>query len=96
METREFVQAQFADVRRGLDGVLADLTDEQLNWTPPGLTNVMSATLVHAFASEDTFIQTILQRKRRVWETGEWAAKTGSPTPPTPGKGWEEIGRAHV
>jgi uncharacterized damage-inducible protein DinB len=90
MEAREYIQHQFASVRQGLDNVLADLTDEQLNWTPPGKTNVISATLVHIFASEDLFVQTLLQGKPRVWEAG-WAAEIGSPNPPVPNKGWEEF-----
>jgi uncharacterized damage-inducible protein DinB len=90
MEAREFIQAQFASVRQGFDGILSDLTDEQLNWTPPGMTNVISATLVHIFASEDLFVQTLLQGKPRVWEAG-WAAEIGSPPPPVPNKGWEEF-----
>jgi uncharacterized damage-inducible protein DinB len=90
MEAKEYIQKQFASVRQGLDNVLSDLTDEQLNWTPPGKTNVISATLVHILASEDLFVQTLLQGKPRIWEAG-WAAEIGSPMPPVPNKGWEEF-----
>jgi hypothetical protein len=90
MEAREFIQHQIASVRQGVDNILSDLTDVQLNWTPPGKTNVISATLVHIFASEDLFVQTLLQGKPRVWEAG-WAAEIGSPTPPVPNRGWEEF-----
>jgi hypothetical protein len=91
MEAREFVQQQFASVRQGADSILSDLTDEQLNWTPPGMTNVISATLVHIFAGEDLFVQTLLQRKPRIWDTANWAVEIGSPTPPVPNKGWDEL-----
>lgn len=91
MEARELIQTQFVSARQGLDGILADLTDEQLNWTPPGKTNVMSATLVHIFASEDLFVQTLLQGKPQIWSADNWAAEIGSPTPPGPGRGWDEF-----
>ena len=50
---------------RTSDSVTADLTDEQLDWTPPGTANPVGATLLHAVASEDMFVHVVLQGKPR-------------------------------
>jgi len=39
------------------------LTEEQLNWSPPGTANSIKVTLLHAVSGEDFFIHSLIQRK---------------------------------
>jgi hypothetical protein len=91
MNAIEYIQRQLAGMRRLCDAPLQGLTDEQFNWCPPGLTNPISAILVHALTAEDRFVQQVLQGKPRIWETEGWAEKIGLPIPPGGGRGWDEV-----
>jgi len=91
MDAKTYIQQQMANVRRHIDAVVKDTTDEQFNWLPPGTINPISVILVHVVAGEDYFIQTVLQGKSRYWETQEWGRKIGIQTPPQPGRSWDEF-----
>ncbi len=91
MDVKTYIQQQMANVRRQIDAVVKDTTDEQFNWPPPGTINPISAILIHMLAGEDYFIQTILQGKSRCWEVQEWGRKIGIQTPPEPGRSWDEF-----
>ena len=90
MDTREYVQRQFASVRNVSDAVIRDLTNEQLNWAPPGTANPIGTTLVHAIMGEDSFVQRIIQGRSLVWDTGHWSERTGLKALPGRGTSWEE------
>jgi hypothetical protein len=90
MEARDYIQRQLAIMRRLSDAVLADTTDEQLNWTPPGLANPIRAPLVHLSVSEDRFIQTIIQGKTTIWESKGWGEKLGLAFGPGARMDWEK------
>ncbi len=91
MDTQTYIQQQMANVRRHIDAVVKDTTDEQFNWLPPGTINPISAILVHVLAGEDYFIQAVLQGNPRCWEAEGWGRKIGILTPPEPGRGWDEF-----
>jgi DinB superfamily len=91
MDAKTYIQQQMANVRRHVDAVVKDTTDEQFNWLPPGTINPISAILVHVLAGEDYFIQTVLQGKPRCWEAEGWGRKIGIQAPPEPGRGWDEF-----
>ena len=90
MNTIDYIQRQFDALRRQTNATLADLTDEQLNWAPPGLTNKIGVTLLHAVAGEDMMIHAWLQGKPALWETQGWGTRIGVATPPGGGGGWDE------
>jgi uncharacterized damage-inducible protein DinB len=94
MDIRTYVQQQIAAGRRVCDAVMADTTDEQFNWAPPGTANSMRTTLVHMLSAEDAFINTIILGKALIWDTQEWGAKIGLAQPPRAGSGWDEIKNA--
>ncbi len=85
MDVKEYYQRQIAAVRRVTDGVVDDLTDELLNWMPPGTANPISSTLAHLIGSEDRFIQTIIQGKPAIFESQNWAEKLGVSVVPRKG-----------
>ncbi len=91
MDAVQFIRRQFVVVRRVSDGVTANLTDDLLNWTPPGTANPVAATLIHCLSAEDGFVQERIQGKPSVWSTGGWSDKIGLRVLPDKGSGWEEV-----
>jgi hypothetical protein len=91
MDTIEFIRQLVAAVRSQTDESMKDMTVEQFNWTPPGSANPISAIFVHLLNSEDTFVQTLMQGKPKLWDEGGWAEKTGVKVPPGYSGGWEEV-----
>lgn len=77
MDALELLKEQFASVRRFVDGILDGLTDEQVNWRPPGTANPIGVSWLHLLTTEDSFIQGTIQGKPRLWDSQDWTAKTG-------------------
>ena len=90
MDTRDHIRRQIVASRRTFDGVTETLTDDLINWLPPGTANPISSTLTHVFGSEDVFIQRFIQGKTRLWDTEGWSQKVGVADPPGRGTAWEE------
>ena len=59
MDAREYIRRQFAALRRLQDGVMQGTTDEQFNWSPPGMANPIRVAFVHLVSGEDAFIGAI-------------------------------------
>ena len=78
-------------MRRLVDATFQGLTDEQLNWTPPGEANPIRAALLHTIAAEDRYFQTVLRGQPMLWESGGWSEQVGLPYPPSAGRGWDEV-----
>ncbi|MGI8856926.1 MAG: DinB family protein [Thermomicrobiales bacterium] len=91
MDAQDFLQRQFSEVRRLSGAPLQEITDDHVNWAPPGTANVISATLLHQAGIEDAVVQQRLQGKPRIWERDGWAEKTGVAMVPGSGGGWEEL-----
>jgi hypothetical protein len=91
MEPQQFIQLQFAAVRKQTDAVLNAITNEQFNWTPPGTGNSISSTFIHLLSSEDRSFQATLQGKPRIWESEGWAEKIGVVETPGVANGWEPV-----
>ena len=96
MDAKTYVKKQIASPRRIADGVLQGLSDEQVNWAPPGTGNAIGVTLVHMFTFEDAFVQAVLQGKPLVWATGGWAGRIGISAPPGRGAAWDEVKSARL
>lgn len=90
MDVKEYIRRQIAGAWRVSDAVTSDLTDELLNWTPPGTANPISSILAHIIGGEDRFIQTVIQGKPSLWESQNWAEKIGVGVVPRRGANWEE------
>ena len=86
MDTIEFIRQLVAVVRRQTDEVMKELTVDQLNCTPLGSANPISAIFVHFLYSEEAFVQTLKQGKPKLW-----AEKTGVAVLPSYSSGWEEV-----
>ena len=77
MDTIAYIRGQLASVRGYFDIVLKDLTEEQLNWAPPGTLSPISAILLHTFSAEDFFTVKIIQGKPLLWDDGPWQEQIG-------------------
>jgi hypothetical protein len=85
-----------AFIRHQCDAITRDLTDAQFNWQPPGLTNPMSAILIHMVGAEDDFIQAVLCRQLPLWDANNWSRQIGVAAYPMPGHGWKEFSTDRV
>ena len=85
MTAIEYIQRQIAQVRFFATDVVQDLTDEQLNFPAPGTTNTIGAIYLHMTTSEDSFINSVIQGKPRIWDSEDWANKINISTPPARG-----------
>ncbi len=94
MNTIDYIQRQFDAMRRQIINTLTGLTDEQINWAPPGKANKISAIFLHAASGEDRFVQTLAQGKPTLWESQDWAARIGVPITPSGRGGWDETSQA--
>ena len=96
MDAIAYIQRQVDDLRRQINMVLQDTTDDQLNWAPPGTANPIGVTLLHTIGGEDLFVQQWLQSKPRLWESGNWSERIGVEAVPGGGRGWEECRKVHL
>jgi hypothetical protein len=62
-----------------LDQVTADISQAQLQWTPPGIANPAAAVLAHAVIAEDSMCA-LLAQKEPLFK-GSWAGRTGVSDP---------------
>jgi uncharacterized damage-inducible protein DinB len=91
MDVKTYIQQQMDRVRDQTQAVLQGITDEQLNWPPPGTVSPISTILTHMLAAEDYFIQTLIRGQAPYWEVQEWSRKIGVPAPPEQGRNWDEF-----
>ncbi len=92
MDSVSLLRQQLQSAHQFLEGTMADVTDQQAHWSPPGLANPLGATYAHALASEDMIINGMLRQSAPLF-AGSWASKTGMSEPmPVPGPEWEKYG----
>lgn len=94
MDAIDYLQLQFAALHERFGMPLAGLTDDQLNWLPPGSANKIGSILLHAIAGEDLFIQQHLQGQPLLWNSQRWGETIGIPYPPSGPRGWDEARQA--
>lgn len=63
-----------------LELVMQDVTQQQLDWAPPGTANPLGATYAHALTSEDVLVHRWLQNAVPLMES-EWKGRTGISEP---------------
>lgn len=63
-----------------LEMVMADVTQEQADWQPPGIGNPLGAQYAHAICAADAVIHMLLQGKPPLFQSS-WTGKTGVSTP---------------
>jgi hypothetical protein len=78
---------QIRQAHKDLDATMADVTEEQVHFMPPGTANPLGATYAHVIFSEDATINGLLTKKKPLSQT-TWKNKTGA-SEPMPGYGPE-------
>jgi hypothetical protein len=75
-----------------LDGTMADVTQSQADFIPPGIANPLGATFAHVVCSEDFVVQSMFRQAPPLLAT-TWAGRTGLSEPmPMPGPEWVAYG----
>jgi hypothetical protein len=84
----ELVRQIVSDARQVLEGTMADVTQQQADFIPPGIANPLGATYAHVVCSEDTIVQGMFRQVAPL-AASAWADRTGLSEPmPTPGPDW--------
>ncbi len=84
----ELLRRTVSDARMVLDGTMADVTQAQAEYIPPGTANPLGATFAHVVCSEDMVIQGMF-RQAPPLAASTWAGRTGLNEPmPMPGPAW--------
>ena len=93
MKAASVLREQLQTSHELLDTTLADVTADQLHWSPPGVANPLGASYAHILMSEDIIINGLL-RKQAPLAMGSWAGKLGVSEPhPALGQDWNEWAR---
>jgi hypothetical protein len=82
-----------SDARTILDGTMADVTQAQAEYIPPGIANPLGATYAHVICSEDMVVQGMFKGGAPLFAS-TWAGRTGLSEPmPMPGpETWADYG----
>jgi hypothetical protein len=82
------LRSAVAGAREVLEGTMADVTQAQADFLPPGIANPLGATYAHVVWSEDMVVQGMF-RQLPPLSASSWAGRTGLSEPmPTPGPDW--------
>jgi uncharacterized damage-inducible protein DinB len=90
MHAKDFIATQIGTQRWIADAVLKNLTEEQLNWSPPGTANKIATILIHVTGTDDRFINMRARGQATVWDSGNWSERIGLPQPPGMAGYWDE------
>ena len=77
MDALSLLKVQVAGPRRDWNSIIADMTQEQLQWTPPGVANPIVSLVMHAVGSQDNAANAVAQGKPKVWDANNWGEKLG-------------------
>lgn len=81
MDDTRLLRDQLRQAHAFLDSAVADVTNDQAHWTPPGLANPLGATYAHILFGEDALVSALSLRQPLFAE--KWAGRTGvSEMPP--------------
>jgi DinB superfamily len=88
----ELLRKVVHDARQVLDGTMADVTQAQMEYIPPGIANPLGATYAHVVCSEDMIVQGMFRQVAPLLAS-TWAGRTGLSEPmPVPGPDWHDYG----
>lgn len=80
MDVLSFAREQMQWAHELLEMVMADVTEEQAHWQPPGIANPIGALYVHAVTAEDGVVNAMIRGGMPLF-AGEWAGRTGASDP---------------
>ncbi len=80
MDSISYLREDMRWTHEWLEATMQDVTQEQLDWHPPGKANPLGATYAHSVVSEDAIVHHLLVGDLPLFE-GEWKGKTGISDP---------------
>jgi hypothetical protein len=75
MKSIVFIQAGLEDVNMELNDKLKGLSPAELKWQPKPDANSIGLIWFHMVRAEDSLMNSWIQEKAQVWETGKWYLK---------------------
>ncbi len=91
MNTVELTKYAFGNAFDILSQVTADLTQEQADWTPPGIANPIGATYWHTVSGADEVVCKWIRGQEPLHQRGGWQAKVLTVSAPDPGHGGDYL-----
>ncbi len=80
MDAISYLREDMRITHEWLEQTMQDVTQEQLDWHPPGIANPLGASYAHALLGEDGAVNQLLRGDLPLFE-GEWKGKTGISDP---------------
>lgn len=77
MDAIQLLKSGLENTTNGVARTLDSLTAEEMNWHPKPDANSIALLLFHMARSEDSFIMSLIQSKKQLWETDKWYEKLG-------------------
>jgi hypothetical protein len=75
----DLVRDEVAEGHRMLDGVMNEMAQDHVVWTPGGTANNIGQLLAHVVSGQDAAVNMALGGGTPLFDSGGWAAKTGIP-----------------
>ena len=72
MELQHYIGIELSGLKMAMTRTLDGLTDQECSWRPASGCNSIGLILLHVSRSEDSFIQSLLQKKEQVWLSEKW------------------------
>lgn len=91
MNTVELVSYALDNALNVFSQVVADLTQEQADWTPPGLANPIGATYWHTISSMDDLVHRWINGQEALYLKDGWQTRVLTVAPPEPGHGGDYL-----
>jgi hypothetical protein len=91
MNAVELTQYALGNAFGILNQVVSDLTQEQADWTPPGIANPIGATYWHTLSSTDDIVHTWIRGEAPLRQEEGWQEKVLTTSLPEPGEGGETL-----
>lgn len=80
MNTIPLIREQLKTAHEWFEGTMADVTQEQADWQPPGTAHPIGSRYAHAVVAEDVMVNALIQGGAPLYAT-TWASKAGISDP---------------
>lgn len=77
MDSVDVVKSAFSGAHMWYQGTVGDLTEEQANAVPPGVSLPIGALMAHILHCEDFMINHVIRDKPPIWERDGWKDRVG-------------------
>jgi hypothetical protein len=75
MNSIEMLKSGLENTKKGVERTLNGMTAEEISWHPRPDANSIGLIYFHMARSEDSFIMSLIQGKKQLWETANWYKK---------------------